>query len=259
MGTYHHFDYSDAHLPPGFRFHPTDEELVTYYLLKKVLDSNFTGRAIAEVDLNKCEPWELPGKFSYHFLSRSSKDEWVISRVFQKSGSAVAGGGGKKYRLMNTGINLYPEVSSPSSVYLPPLPDSSAAVTDHESCSYDGSAAEKEHVPCFSTTATNLNPHPYWELPPPPLTPLNPAPDPSSSRFSTNVGLQAFPNLRSLQENLQMPFFFSAVVAPRVLDGGNVGGCSAVGNWTVPDNEKVDCGKMPLGPTELDCMWSFSQ
>lgn len=55
-------DHGDGHLPPGFRFHPTDEELITYYLLKKVLDSSFTGRAIAEVDLNKCEPWELPGK-----------------------------------------------------------------------------------------------------------------------------------------------------------------------------------------------------
>jgi len=52
---------SDAHLPPGFRFHPTDEELITFYLLKKVLDTTFTARAIAEVDLNKCEPWELPG------------------------------------------------------------------------------------------------------------------------------------------------------------------------------------------------------
>jgi hypothetical protein len=63
MESYHHFDSGDAHLPPGFRFHPTDEELITYYLLKKVLDSNFTGRAIAEVDLNKCEPWELPGNY----------------------------------------------------------------------------------------------------------------------------------------------------------------------------------------------------
>lgn len=52
---------NEPHLPPGFRFHPTDEELITYYLLKKVLDSSFTGRAIVEVDLNKCEPWELPG------------------------------------------------------------------------------------------------------------------------------------------------------------------------------------------------------
>lgn len=61
MESYNYYDKSDAHLPPGFRFHPTDEELITYYLLKKVLDSKFTGRAIAEVDLNKCEPWELPG------------------------------------------------------------------------------------------------------------------------------------------------------------------------------------------------------
>jgi len=65
--SYHHLDHTEAHLPPGFRFHPTDEELITYYLLKKVLDSTFTGRAIAEVDLNKSEPWELPG--SYYSLS----------------------------------------------------------------------------------------------------------------------------------------------------------------------------------------------
>jgi len=50
-------------LPPGFRFHPTDEELVTCYLLNKISDSNFTGRAITDVDLNKSEPWELPGMY----------------------------------------------------------------------------------------------------------------------------------------------------------------------------------------------------
>ncbi|GJN34263.1 hypothetical protein PR202_gb22911 [Eleusine coracana subsp. coracana] len=49
-------------LPPGFRFHPTDEELISFYLLRKSLDSSFRGRAIAEIDLNKCEPWELPEK-----------------------------------------------------------------------------------------------------------------------------------------------------------------------------------------------------
>ncbi|XP_040999326.1 NAC domain-containing protein 100-like [Juglans microcarpa x Juglans regia] len=49
-------------LPPGFRFHPTDEELVTYYLNRKVSDVSFTSKAMAVVDLNKCEPWDLPGK-----------------------------------------------------------------------------------------------------------------------------------------------------------------------------------------------------
>lgn len=49
-------------LPPGFRFHPTDEEIITYYLTEKVMNSNFTASAIGEADLNKCEPWDLPSK-----------------------------------------------------------------------------------------------------------------------------------------------------------------------------------------------------
>lgn len=52
-------------LPPGFRFHPTDEELITSYLINKISDSSFTGRAITDVDLNKCEPWDLPGMCLY--------------------------------------------------------------------------------------------------------------------------------------------------------------------------------------------------
>ncbi|KAG5014734.1 hypothetical protein JHK82_020418 [Glycine max] len=51
-------------LPPGFKFHPTDEELITYYLLRKVSDVDFTSKAVAVVDLNKSEPWDLPGKAS---------------------------------------------------------------------------------------------------------------------------------------------------------------------------------------------------
>ncbi|XP_031499700.1 NAC domain-containing protein 100-like [Nymphaea colorata] len=59
-------------LPPGFRFHPTDEELITYYLHRKISDSSFTGRAIADVDLNKCEPWDLPGK------AKMGEKEWYF-------------------------------------------------------------------------------------------------------------------------------------------------------------------------------------
>lgn len=47
-------------LPPGFRFHPTDEELITHYLSNKIVDSTFFAIAIAEVDMNKVEPWDLP-------------------------------------------------------------------------------------------------------------------------------------------------------------------------------------------------------
>lgn len=52
----------EENLPPGFRFHPTDEELITYYLSRKVSDVSFTSKAAAVVDLNKCEPWDLPGE-----------------------------------------------------------------------------------------------------------------------------------------------------------------------------------------------------
>ncbi|KAJ4866587.1 hypothetical protein Rs2_05290 [Raphanus sativus] len=153
-------------LPPGFRFHPTDEEIITFYLKEKVLDSRFMAVAMGEADLNKCEPWDLPkrakmgekefyffcqrdrkyptgmrtnratesgywkatgkdkeifkgkgclvgmkktlvfyrgraprgektnwviheyrleGKYSYHKLPKSARDEWVVCRVFHKN------------------------------------------------------------------------------------------------------------------------------------------------------------------------------
>ncbi|KAL5746852.1 hypothetical protein ACOSQ2_024149 [Xanthoceras sorbifolium] len=59
-------------LPPGFRFHPTDEELITHYLYKKVFDVAFSARAIGDVDLNKSEPWELPWK------AKMGEKEWYF-------------------------------------------------------------------------------------------------------------------------------------------------------------------------------------
>ncbi|KAI3899381.1 hypothetical protein MKW92_033681 [Papaver armeniacum] len=53
------------HLPPGFRFHPTDEELVVDYLKKKASSSPLPVNIIAEVDLYKFDPWELPGKATF--------------------------------------------------------------------------------------------------------------------------------------------------------------------------------------------------
>lgn len=60
-------DSEQTDLPPGFRFHPTDEELISYYLRPKVLNTFFSAIAIGEVDLNKVEPWDIPCKFSYFF------------------------------------------------------------------------------------------------------------------------------------------------------------------------------------------------
>ncbi|GJV78566.1 NAC domain-containing protein 92-like protein [Tanacetum coccineum] len=47
-------------LPPGFRFYPTDNELIVHYLFPKAMDASFVSQAIGDVDLNKFEPWDLP-------------------------------------------------------------------------------------------------------------------------------------------------------------------------------------------------------
>lgn len=49
-------------LPPGFRFYPTDVELVKYYLKRKVLGKKLLFEAIAEVNVYKYSPWDLPDK-----------------------------------------------------------------------------------------------------------------------------------------------------------------------------------------------------
>ncbi|KAL6650854.1 hypothetical protein ACP70R_009779 [Stipagrostis hirtigluma subsp. patula] len=59
-------------LPPGFRFHPTDEELITHYLARKVADARFAALAVGEADLNKCEPWDLPS------LAKMGEKEWYF-------------------------------------------------------------------------------------------------------------------------------------------------------------------------------------
>ncbi|XP_031476230.1 NAC domain-containing protein 3-like [Nymphaea colorata] len=68
----------DIHLlPPGFGFHPTDEELVLHYLKGKIHGKNQElFEVIPVIDLYKWEPWDLPGKTpvptrdsKWHFFS----------------------------------------------------------------------------------------------------------------------------------------------------------------------------------------------
>ncbi|KAK8584048.1 hypothetical protein V6N13_109449 [Hibiscus sabdariffa] len=67
-------DQNQMDLPPGFRFHPTDEELISHYLYNKVVALNFTAKAIGEVDLNKSEPWDLP----YEGKAKMGEKEWYF-------------------------------------------------------------------------------------------------------------------------------------------------------------------------------------
>ncbi|KAK8573365.1 hypothetical protein V6N13_100167 [Hibiscus sabdariffa] len=50
-----------ATLPPGFRFYPSDEELVCHYLYKKIANEEVLKGTLVEIDLHTCEPWQLPG------------------------------------------------------------------------------------------------------------------------------------------------------------------------------------------------------
>ncbi|KAF8714829.1 hypothetical protein HU200_027362 [Digitaria exilis] len=62
-------------VPPGFRFHPTDEELLLYYLKKKIGFEKFDLEVIREVDLNKIEPWELQERCR---IGSAPQNEWYF-------------------------------------------------------------------------------------------------------------------------------------------------------------------------------------
>lgn len=58
-------DDDDGHehdvVMPGFRFYPTEEELVEFYLRRKVEGKRFNVELITLLDLYRYDPWELPG------------------------------------------------------------------------------------------------------------------------------------------------------------------------------------------------------
>ncbi|KAJ6804766.1 NAC transcription factor 29-like [Iris pallida] len=56
---------STPSLPPGFRFHPTDEELILHYLRNHAASSPCPVSIVAEVDIYKSDPWDLPKKAMY--------------------------------------------------------------------------------------------------------------------------------------------------------------------------------------------------
>ncbi|KAK7245146.1 hypothetical protein RIF29_39981 [Crotalaria pallida] len=69
----------EIQLPPGFRFHPSDEELIVHYLRNKVTSSPLPASFISDIDLYKYNPWELPSKALfgeeewYYFTPRDRK------------------------------------------------------------------------------------------------------------------------------------------------------------------------------------------
>ncbi|GFY88445.1 NAC (No Apical Meristem) domain transcriptional regulator superfamily protein [Actinidia rufa] len=57
---------------PGFRFHPTDEELVGFYLKRKVQQRPLSIELIKQLDIYKYDPWDLPK------LATTGEKEWYF-------------------------------------------------------------------------------------------------------------------------------------------------------------------------------------
>ncbi|TYI93647.1 hypothetical protein E1A91_D02G149900v1 [Gossypium mustelinum] len=57
---------------PGFRFHPTDEELVGFYLKRKIQQRPLSVELIKQLDIYKYDPWDLPK------LATTGEKEWYF-------------------------------------------------------------------------------------------------------------------------------------------------------------------------------------
>ncbi|XP_074263530.1 NAC domain-containing protein 30-like [Silene latifolia] len=62
-------------VPPGFRFHPTEEELVGYYLKRKINSLNFDLDVIVDLDLYRMEPWHFQEKCKQGY---TEENEWYF-------------------------------------------------------------------------------------------------------------------------------------------------------------------------------------
>ncbi|CAM8992682.1 unnamed protein product [Rhodiola kirilowii] len=64
-----------SQVPPGFRFHPTEEELLHYYLRKKVASEKIDLDVIRDVDLNRLEPWDIQERCK---IGSTPQNDWYF-------------------------------------------------------------------------------------------------------------------------------------------------------------------------------------
>ncbi|KAE8098590.1 hypothetical protein FH972_016642 [Carpinus fangiana] len=101
-------------LPPGFRFYPTEDELVSFYLHNKLEGkredlNRVMNRVIPVVDIYEFNPWDLP-QFS-GVLCYGDPEQWFFFIPRQESEAR----GGRPRRLTTTGY--WKATGSPNYVY----------------------------------------------------------------------------------------------------------------------------------------------
>ncbi|GFS46101.1 NAC domain containing protein 2 [Actinidia rufa] len=100
-------------LAPGFRFHPTDEELVQYYLKRKACAKPFRFEAVLEIDVYKSEPWELAchsrlksRDLEYYFFSPVDRKYGNGSRLNRATGKGYWKATGKDRSVSHKGQTI---------------------------------------------------------------------------------------------------------------------------------------------------------
>ncbi|KAI3463589.1 hypothetical protein Pfo_020252 [Paulownia fortunei] len=76
-------------LPPGFRFQPTDEEIVFQYLARKTFSYPLPALVIPEINIFSFDPWELPGDSDQdrYFFSNKETNDWNGNRTGRATSS----------------------------------------------------------------------------------------------------------------------------------------------------------------------------
>ncbi|CAA0807312.1 xylem NAC domain 1 [Striga hermonthica] len=82
---------NNLNLPPGFRFYPTDEELVVHFLQRKASLLPCHPDVIPDLDLYPYDPWDLDGKAmaegdKWYFYSRRTQSRITASGYWQVMG-----------------------------------------------------------------------------------------------------------------------------------------------------------------------------
>ncbi|KAL7257316.1 hypothetical protein ACSBR1_003592 [Camellia fascicularis] len=85
---------SELHELPGFRFHPTEEELLSFYLKNMIFGKKLRPDIIGFLNIYHHDPWDLPG------LAKIGEREWYFFVPRDKK----HGSGGRPNRTTETGF-----------------------------------------------------------------------------------------------------------------------------------------------------------